>query len=141
MEQRISLITLGVADLARSTAFFEALGWQRSVKEAPGISFFQTGGMALALYPREHFFRDIDLPDDGGSSGAVSVAYNARSREEVDDVIRRVEALGAEILKPGHDVFWGGYTSYFRDLDGHIWEVAWNPDLPIAEDGSVTLPD
>lgn len=141
MEQRFSLVTLATRDLARSTAFYEGLGWSRSVKEAPGIAFFQCGGAALALYPREEFFRDLGIEDDGSDVGGITVAYNARSRDEVDAVLGRVAALGGEIIKPGHEVFWGGYTSYFRDPDGHVWEVAWNPGFPVDETGAVHLPD
>ena len=141
MEQRYSLITLATRDLARSTAFFEGLGWKRSVKDSPGIAFFQCGSAALALYPREAFFSDLGIADDGSNVGGITLAYNARSREEVDAILAKVEGLGAEVIKPGHDVFWGGYTSYFRDLDGHLWEVAWNPGFPIDETGAVHLPD
>lgn len=140
MEQRFSLVTLATRDLAKSTRFFEAMGWQRAVKDAPGCAFFQCGSAALALYPREDFYRDLAIADDGSDIGGVAVSYNARSKEEVDAVLERVAALGAEIVKPGHDVFWGGYTSFFRDLDGHIWEVAWNPGFPIDDSGAVHLP-
>ena len=141
MEQRISLITLGVKDLSRSTAFFESLGWKRSVKDAPGISFFQCGSMAFGLFPREELAKDAGVPESGSGFEGFSLAYNARSKKEVDQVLKKVQSLGAEIVKPAEDVFWGGYSGYFRDLDGHLWEVAWNPDFEIDESGAVKLPD
>lgn len=141
MEQRISLLTLAVHDLPRSVAFFRALGWEPSVKDAPGAAFFQTGSAAVGLYPRENLFRDLGLPDDGAGCGGITVGYNTRTREEVDEVLDKVRALGAEIVKEAHEIFWGGYVGFFRDLDGHIWEVAWNPGFPITDDGAVILPD
>lgn len=141
MEQRISLITLGTSDLAASTRFFEALGWQRSVKEAPGCAFFQCGGVAIGLYPREELFRDLGIEDDGSPVGGITIAYNTRTREEVEAVLERAESLGAEIVKPAHEIFWGGYVGFFRDLDGHIWEIAWNPGFSITEAGALVLPD
>lgn len=141
MEQRISLLTLGVRDLTKSRAFFEAMGWTPSVRDAPGVAFYQTGSMAVGLYPREELFRDIGIADDGSDCGGITIAYNTRNKNEVDAVLARAEALGAAILKPGHEMFWGGYVGFFRDIDGHIWEVAWNPGFPIAEDGALILPD
>lgn len=141
MEQRIALITLGVRDLARSTAFFETLGWRRSVRGAEGVAFFQCGAVAFGLFPLEALAEDAHVEAAEGGSTAMSVAYNARSREEVDAVLAEAEAAGATVVKPGQDVFWGGYNGYFRDLDGHLWEVAWNPGFPIADDGSIMLPD
>ena len=140
MEQRISLITLGVADLDRSRAFYERLGWHRSVAAAEGIAFFQAGGMAFALYPRADLAADAGLPADGAGFGGVALAWNARSRDEVDSVLAEAAAAGARILKPAAHAFWGGYSGYFADLDGFPWEVAWNPAFPIADDGSIHLP-
>ncbi|MCF8466991.1 MAG: VOC family protein [Sneathiella sp.] len=141
MEQRISLITLGVKDLARSTKFFESLGWKRSVKEASGVAFFQCGSMAFGLFPHEELAKDAGVAVDGCGFENFSIAYNARSKEEVDRVLAEVQSLGAEIVKPAEDVFWGGYSGYFRDLDGHLWEVAWNPGFIIDKSGAVKLPD
>jgi len=141
MEQRISLVTLAVHDLQRSTAFFEALGWKRSVKDASGVAFFQTGSVAVGLYPRENLFRDLGLPDDGAGCGGITISYNTRSKDEVSEVMAKAQALGAEIVKDVHEIFWGGTVGFFRDLDGHIWEVAWNPGCPITEDGALVLPD
>ena len=141
MEQRISLITLGVKDLARSTEFFESLGWKRSVRQASGVSFFQCGSMAFGLFPRDELAKDVGVAADGSGFEGFSIAYNARSKEEVDQILAEVASLGAEIVKSAEDVFWGGYSGYFRDLDGHLWEVAWNPDFTIDKTGALKLPD
>ncbi|MDE3187641.1 MAG: VOC family protein [Acidobacteriota bacterium] len=141
MEQRISLVTLGVADLERSSRFYERLGWRRSAVKAEGVVFFQAGGMALALYPRLELAKDAHIAADGHGFAGVALAYNARSRDEVDAVLADAKAAGATILKPAEQAFWGGYSGYFSDPDGFPWEVAWNPSFVIAEDGSVRLPD
>lgn len=141
MEQRVSIITLGVADLARSREFYERLGWQRSMAKAEGIVFFQAGGMALALYPRHELAKDANVPADGHGFTGFSLAYNARSREEVDSVIAEARVAGATIRKPAQDAFWGGYSGYFSDPDGFLWEVAWNPSFPIDKDGAIRIPD
>jgi catechol 2,3-dioxygenase-like lactoylglutathione lyase family enzyme len=141
MEQRVSLITLGVADLARSRDFYLRLGWRRSMVQTEGIVFFQAGGLGLALYPREELAKDASLSAEGGGFCGMTLAYNSRSREEVDAVLAQAEAVGAKILKPAEEAFWGGYSGYFSDPDGFAWEVAWNPSFPIAADGSIHLPD
>ncbi len=140
MEQRISIITLGVADLDSSRKFYERLGWRRSMAASDGIVFFQAGGMALALYPREELAKDATVPPDGQGFRCVTVAYNARSRAEVDSVLEEAMAAGAGISKPAQEAFWGGYSGYFSDPDGFLWEVAWNPFLVIENDGSIRLP-
>jgi len=140
MEQRISLLTLGVADLERSRTFYENLGWRRSVAQASGVVFFQACGVALALYPRSELAKDANFPAEGHGFAGVTIAYNARSRSEVDRVLAEAQAAGAKLLKPAQDAFWGGYSGYFSDPDGFAWEVAWNPSFPIAEDGSIRLP-
>jgi catechol 2,3-dioxygenase-like lactoylglutathione lyase family enzyme len=141
MEQRISLITLGVTDLDRSRKFYEHLGWRRSMSEAEGIVFFQTGGMALALYPRNELAKDATVAPEGQGFRGMTLAYNARTREEVDAVLAEAESAGAKILKPAQEAFWGGYSGYFSDPDGFPWEVAWNPQFKIAPDGSIQIPD
>ncbi len=141
MEQRMSIITLGVADLNRSREFYERLGWRRSMAKAQGVVFFQAGGMALALYPRQELAKDANIAADGQGFSGMSVAYNARSREEVDSVLAEAEAAGARILKPAQEAFWGGYSGYFSDPDGFLWEIAWNPGFPIAENGSIRIPE
>jgi catechol 2,3-dioxygenase-like lactoylglutathione lyase family enzyme len=140
MEQRLSLVTLGVADLERARRFYEdGLGWRRG-NNHPEVVFFQIGGAVLALWRRDALAQDAGLPDAGSGFGGITLAYNARTREEVDAVLAEAEAAGANILKPAEDAFWGGYSGYFADPDGHVWEVAWNPEWTVAEDGSVRLP-
>jgi catechol 2,3-dioxygenase-like lactoylglutathione lyase family enzyme len=141
MEQRISLVTLGVADLQRSRQFYERLGWKRAMRAAEGIVFFQAGGMALALYPRRRLAADAAVSLDSAGFPGMALAYNARSREEVDAVLAEAEAAGATVLKNAREAFWGGYSGYFADPDGFPWEVAWNPGFQIAADGSLRLPD
>jgi predicted lactoylglutathione lyase len=141
MEQRFTLVTLGVYDLARSTAFFERLGWRRSMTQAEGVSFFQCGSVALSLFPRSELAKDAGVSADGEGFDGFSMAYNARSREEVDAVLIDVESAGGKIVKPAQDAFWGGYSGYFADPDGHLWEVAWNPGFHLDDRGSLTLPD
>lgn len=141
MEQRVSLITLGVSDLARSREFYECVGWRRSLKRAEGVVFFQIGGLALALYPREHLARDAGIEPPGPGGSAVALAYNTRTRGEVDEVLAEAETAGATIVRRGHDVFWGGYVGYFADPDGFLWEIAWNPSFPMSDDGSIRVPD
>jgi uncharacterized protein len=141
MEQRVSIITLGVADLKRSREFYERLGWRRSMVQAEGVVFFQAGGMALALFPRPELAKDANIDQEGRGFSGVSLAYNARNRAEVDAVLEEAEAAGAKLLKPAQEAFWGGYSGYFSDPDGFLWEVAWNPSFPMAEDGSIRIPD
>lgn len=135
MEQRISLITLGVEDLERSTAFYRALGWQE--EESPdGVVAFDLLSQTLGLYPREKLAEDIGIDPAAMGHGAMTLSYNARTRAEVDAVIKAAQKAGGEILKQPDDVFWGGYVGYFRDLDGHIWEVTVNPFAPLRKDGA-----
>lgn len=141
MEQRISLVTLGVADLKRSREFYERLGWSSAMKGTEGIVFFQTGGMALALYPRRSLAADAAVSADGNGFRGIALAYNTRCREEVDTVLGEARAAGATILKKAQDAHWGGYSGYFADPDGIPWEVAWNPGFSMAADGSIHLPD
>jgi uncharacterized protein len=141
VEQRVSVVTLGVANLERSREFYERLGWKRSMTKAEGVVFFQTGGMALALFPRQELAKDANISPDGNGFGGVSLAYNARTRAEVDSVLQDAAAAGANILKPAQEAFWGGYSGYFSDPEGFLWEVAWNPSFRMAEDGSIQIPD
>jgi catechol 2,3-dioxygenase-like lactoylglutathione lyase family enzyme len=143
MEQRVSIVTLGVADLQRSREFYERLGWRRSMAKSEGIVFFQAGGMALALYPRDELAKDanVETPRDVAGFSGVTLAYNARTRAEVDAVLGEAEAAGAKIVKHAQDAFWGGYSGYFSDPDGFLWEAAWNPFFAFAEDGSIQIPE
>jgi catechol 2,3-dioxygenase-like lactoylglutathione lyase family enzyme len=138
MEQRLSLVTLGVADLGRSLRFYEALGWRRHGDQAE-VAFFQAGGIVIGLWSRESLAEDARVPAGGAGFGGIALAYNTRAKEDVDAVLAEAEAAGATITKPAEEAFWGGYTGYFADPDGHLWEVAWNPSWTIAENGSVKL--
>ena len=138
MEQRLSLVTLGVADLARTRAFYEALGWRTGAAPADDVVFFQAGGMIVALWGRDQLAEDSGVEDSGGWGG-VTLAHNVRSPEEVDAVIAEAEKAGARIARPGGKTFWGGYSGIFVDPDGHPWEVAHNPHWTVAEDGSIRL--
>lgn len=143
MEQRLSLVTLGVADLARSRRFYEeGLGWRASRASTEEVTFFQLGGIALALWGREALAEDARLSgsDPGGGFGGVALAHNVRTRDEVDAVLARAHAAGGHILRPAEETSWGGYTGYFADPDGHLWEVAWNPHFTLRGDGSLQLP-
>jgi uncharacterized protein len=137
MEQRVSLITLGVADLARARGFYESLGW-RAVAGPDDVAFFQAGGMVFALWDRARLAEDSAVLDTGGWGG-VTLAFNARSIEEVDAVLGGARAAGATIGREPGPTFWGGYSGVFIDPDGHPWEVARNPEWSIAEDGSVRI--
>jgi uncharacterized protein len=138
VEQRLSLVTLGVRDLARARAFYEALGWKTGAAPADDVVFFQAGGMIVALWGRDQLTEDSGV-EDSGSWGGVTLAYNARSPDEVDEVIAEAERAGARIARYGAETFWGGYSGVFVDPDGHPWEVAHNPSWTIAADGSVRL--
>jgi catechol 2,3-dioxygenase-like lactoylglutathione lyase family enzyme len=138
MEQRLSLITLGVADLERARAFYEALGWRSPTDPADGVAFFQSPGMIVALWSREALAED-SVVVDGGGWGGVTLAHNVRSPAEVDAVLEEAERAGATIARPGAETFWGGYSGVFIDPDGHPWEVAHNPGWTIADDGSISL--
>jgi len=138
MEQRISLVTLGVRDLARARAFYEALGWSTGAAPADDVVFFQAGGMILALWGREELAADSGV-SDGGGWGGVTLAHNVGSPAAVDAVIEQARAGGGTISREPSETFWGGYSGVFVDPDGHPWEVAHNPHWTIREDGSVTL--
>ncbi len=140
MDRRISLITLGVADLARSRRFYEKMGWKASGPTSEDVVFFQAGGMILALWGRDSLAADAGLSDKGGFGG-IALAQNVASPAAVDAVLAEAEEAGGRVLKPGHEAFWGGYTGHFADPDGHPWEIAWNPGFTILADGSVKLPD
>ena len=139
MEQRLSLVTLGVADLARARAFYEALGWRTGAAPADDVVFFQSGGMIVALWGRDQLAEDSGV-EDGGGWGGVTLAHNVRSRDEVHEVLERARAAGATITVPAEETFYGGYAGKFVDPDGHPWEIAHNPGFPLGADGSVELP-
>jgi predicted lactoylglutathione lyase len=138
MEPRVSLITLGVGDVARARAFYEQLGW--SGQQVQDTVFVQAGGLALVLWGRDELTADAEITDDGGTYGGVALAHNVRSQAEVDEIIATAEAAGATITRPPAETIYG-YGAYFRDLDGHVWEIGYNPGFTLEADGSLTLPD
>ena len=139
MDQRLSLITLGVRDVSRARAFYEALGWTTRAQPGDDVVFFQAGGMVVALWARDELAEDSCVEDSGGWGG-ITLAHNLRSPAEVDAVIAEAEAAGATIPRRGAETFWGGYSGVFVDPDGHPWEVAHNPGWTVHEDGRTTLP-
>ena len=138
MEQRVSLVTLGVRDVARARSFYEALGWTTGAAAGDDVVFFQAGGMIVALWGREQLAEDSGVVDSGGCGG-VTLPYNTRSPGEVDAVIEEARAAGATIPREPAATFWGGYSGVFVDPYGHPWEVAHNPHWTVADDGSVVL--
>jgi predicted lactoylglutathione lyase len=143
MEQRLSLITLGVSDVNRSRRFYEELGWQG--QEMEQTVFFQAGCLVLTLWSREKLALDSGIGrqvdgDSGGFSGVV-LAHNVRSESEVTEVITAAVKAGGRVTRPPQATFYGGYAGYFSDPDGHLWEVAYNPGFALGEDGSLTLPN
>jgi len=139
VEQRLSLITLGVEDLPRACVFYEKLGWRAANDiEEQEVAFYQSGGMVLALWDREELAEDSGV-EDVGRSGGFALAHNVRSPDQVDAVIAEVRAAGGTITREPGETSWGGYSAVFTDPDGHPWEVAHNPGWTIAEDGSVTI--
>ncbi len=140
MDQRVSLITLGVRDLPRARTFYEQLGWRG--QEVAETVFFQAGGCVLVLWGREKLAQDCGLADgEPGGFGGIALAHNVRSRVEVDEVVARAGEAGAAITRPAGGTFYGGYAAVFTDPDGHAWEVAYNPGFALADDGSLTVPD
>jgi len=140
MEQRLSVVTLGVADLAASVAFYERLGWRRAARAFPSIAFFQCGGMAVALFQRERLAQDAGVPAEGTGFRGVTLAQNVESRQGVGRVLEEAVAAGATLVKPARDAPWGGHSGYFADPDGHLWEVAFNPFVTLRPDGTLELP-
>lgn len=136
----VSLVTLGVDDVTRATAFYETLGWERSTASTDEVSFFRTAGAILALWRRSDLAEDANVAASGGDAGSVSLAINVGGDALVDEALATAERAGATILKPAQPTSWGGYQGYFRDLDGHVWEVAHNPGWPLGPDGLPRLP-
>ena len=138
MEQRVTIIGLGVKDLRISNEFYEnKFGWEKMDSSNEAITFFKLNGIMLSLYPREKLAEDATVSPEGHGFKGVSLAYNTRSKEEVDEIITSLEAKGVTIVKRPQEVFWGGYSSYIADPDGHLWEIAHNPFLPIDKEGNV----
>jgi catechol 2,3-dioxygenase-like lactoylglutathione lyase family enzyme len=140
MEQRISLITLGVADVSRARTFYEQLGWRG--QEVEETVFFQAGAMALILWARHKLAGDAGIEDTSADGfGGLTLAHNVRSPAEVDGLLATAANAGAEITQVARETFYGGYAGYFRDPDGHVWEIAYNPGFRLGPDGSITVPD
>lgn len=140
MRQKLNLITLGVDDFEKSLNFYEkGLGWKKSDKSMEELALFDLGGIVLALHPRHELAADATLKYQPSEFSGMTVSYNAKSEKEVDEVMAQVKKLGAKIIKPAQKVYWGGYSGYFKDLDGHLFEVAYNPFWPLDEKGNVIL--
>lgn len=141
MQQRISLVTLGVEDVRRARRFYEQLGWRG--QEVQETVFFQAGAIAVVLWGRDKLARDCGLPDTAHQAGfgGIALAHNVRSPDAVDEIIAAAQRAGATITRPPGTTFYGGYAGVFVDPDGHAWEIAHNPGFALADDGSLTLPD
>ncbi|MSQ12011.1 MAG: VOC family protein [Dehalococcoidia bacterium] len=143
MEPRISVVTFGVSDLGQARRFYEdGLDWKASALSNEEIVFFQAGSLVVGLFGWQALAQDANVAT-GAKSGyfrGITLAHNVRSQAEVDHVLKQAASAGARLLKPGMKAPWGGYSGYFADPDGHVWEVAWNPHSPIADDGSIRLP-
>lgn len=139
---RVSLVTIGVRDLTRSTAFYEALGWRRSSASTDGVSFFHTSGPVVSLYPHELLAADAGVqPHETTTFSGITLAMNVSTEAEVDRILAEAEAAGGHITKRAEKAFWGGYSGYFADPDETLWEVAHNPHFPLDDDGRITLPE
>lgn len=141
LDRRISIVTLGVEDVARATAFYERLGWVRSSVSQEAITFIQLKGIVLALFSRQSLADDAGVDNSPKGFSGVTLAHNAASDAEVDAIFAFALSVGAEAVKPPHKVFWGGYSGYFADPDGHLWEVAHNPFVQMDENGHLQLPE
>jgi catechol 2,3-dioxygenase-like lactoylglutathione lyase family enzyme len=141
MRQKINVITLGVSDFERSVDFYEkGLGWKRSSASEEHLALFPLGGIVLSLYPRKLLADDATVKDEATGFSGITLAYNAKSEKEVEEVLEHVKKLGATIVKPAQKVFWGGYSGYFKDLDGHLFEVAFNPFWKLDTNDNLDLP-
>ncbi len=140
MEPRISIVTLGVFDIERAVAFYEAMGLVAGMKVPGDVAFFQMGGVLLALWPREKLAADAGVDADGHGFRGTAFAYNTRSEAEVGEVLARAAQAGGRIVKPAQRAFWGGWYGYFEDSEGNLWEVAHNPAFPLDAEGRIALP-
>ncbi|MGD1934231.1 MAG: VOC family protein [Candidatus Phaeomarinobacter sp.] len=139
MDQRISIITLSVSDLAASRAFYGRLGFNEASISQDGIAFYAMGTFVFALYPTDKLAEDIGEALPEAPAGGVTLAYNVADKSDVATILDEAVAAGARLVKPAEDVFWGGHSGYFADPDGHFWEVAWNPHSPLEADGSLRV--
>jgi len=141
MRQKFNLITFGVEDFNKTLEFYEkGMGWKKSTASMDELALFPLGGIVLALYPRKLLAEDAAVPDTPAGFSGITISYNAKSEKEVDDVLNEVQRYGAIIVKPAQKVFWGGYSGYFQDPDGHLIEVAFNPFWELDENDNVKLP-
>ena len=140
MEQRLSLVTLGVRDLAAARAFYRRLGWKESPPSNKDVAFFQVGGLVFGLWSRASLVEDAGVGKPGKGFANITLAHNVRTRAEVDRILKKAAKAGATITKPAEEKFFGGCGGYFADLDGFAWEITWNPGFKILKDGSIKLP-
>ena len=140
LPQRLTLVTLGVADVQRSRGFYEALGFRAADFASEGVAFFDMNGVIFGLFGREELARDADVAAEGGGFRGTALAINVESEAEVDAALDFAVSRGATLTKPAQKVFWGGYSGYFADPDGHLWEVAYNPGFPLDENGRMVIP-
>jgi uncharacterized protein len=140
MRPRLTLVTLGVSDMVRARKFYEMLGFEASSASQESVTFFNAGGVVLGLFGRAALAEDAHIAESGSGFSGVALAHNTASEAEVDRVLTHAVACGATLTKPAQKVFWGGYSGYFADPDGHLWEVAYNPFAPLDENGHMTLP-
>ncbi|TVV73268.1 VOC family protein [Sphingomonas solaris] len=140
MAPRLALVTLGVADLARATAFYEAIGFERRLRAAEGVAFFQLGPLGLSLYPDADLAGDAGVSPGAGGFRGMSLARNVATRQDVDAIIAVMLTAGGRPMRAAGEKEWGGYSGYVADPDGHAWEIAWNPGFPLGEDGAITIP-
>ena len=139
MRQKLNLITLGVNNFEKSVNFYEQLGWKKSGKSMDGLALFPLGGITLALHPLHELAEDTTLKYQPSEFYGITISYNTKSEQEVDEVLKQAESLGAKIVKPAQKVYWGGYSGYFKDLDGYVFEVAYNPFWPLDENDNLAL--
>lgn len=137
---KATLITLGVADIDRAARFYEALGMKRGVREAEGAAFFDAGGVVLSLFGRSDLAKDAGVSDTAPGFSGAALAFNVEEESAVEKVLQAAASAGGKIVKPAQRAFWGGYSGYFSDPDGHLWEVAHNPGFPLDERGQIRLP-
>lgn len=140
MEPRVSFVTLGVSDIARARAFYERLGFKASSASTDDVAFFDGGGVVLAVWSRDALAKDAGISGEGSGFSRIALAHNVRTEADVAITLAEVEAAGGRVIRKSEKVFWGGQTGYFADPDGHLWEVAYNPMMPLDEHGRVTLP-
>lgn len=139
MRQKLNLITLGVGNLDKAIGFYEGLGWEKSSSSTDNLALFPLGGIVMALYPKNLLADDVGLTNEECDFPGITLSYNAKSEEEVDEVLNQVKDLGATLIKSAQRVFWGGYSGYFKDLDGHLIEVAYNPLWELDENDNIKL--